>query len=112
MVKKEANKIGISFVLLGMLLAPRVSQWLHLFGHHHSERYCPNNTEHFHASERTCELKATFTLPYIPTEIFDTDRIIFQSGQREQLKPLLGYSLNQYTNIHLRGPPHLLFPQC
>lgn len=101
--------ISIAFLLLGILALPNVNQWIHLLEEHHSEQHCTENNLHFHTSERTCELNATFVSPYTPGDVLASKLHEEVRFYPRPFKLLLGYSFNHDYAFYLRGPPQLLF---
>ena len=108
-MKTRLGAFLISFCLLGTLFLPSIHQWMHLADNHHEERICSQTTTHFHESELTCSLMFTFTTPFTLVFFSPTDLLTNQAKAIKTTQQTQEHVSTQADQIHLRGPPRLLF---
>ena len=107
MRSKLAN-ILIPFLLVGVILSPSISQWVHLADGHHTEASCTGGEVHFHTAEVNCELTATFTTPFTVNRFKAPKFNEVETILLQPLAPTQTYAFQKIQFFYLRGPPQLL----
>ncbi len=105
-------KSFISYILVGILFFPSILQASHLANDHKDEKFCFENSLHFHSDDQSCLFEYTFNNQLSNLKKNYSSEISLEYFSEGILNRVLFYSKNYFCLSDERGPPsHKISPK-